>query len=416
MIAVIWLLVSLSTIYCDDGQWPFGPLSTSGRDIVNSRGERVKWAGVNWPLSLETMLPEGIEWRSVDGILDFMSDAGFNFIRMGYASQMVDDLYETNGADVTIYDSLSRVLGSENGRRVCNNIIKQNSQWNSRTTRFQVWSDIINKAAARKLYVHPDLHVGKASWCCSSKDGNAWIGDVNFPASNWIRAVMYIALFAKEHPNIVSMSLRNEPRSSDLQNLDFGWATLTGNFTQGADAIHSMNPGLLITWAGINYDSDLSVLTTGSNYANIDFNLKAHAWSNKLIWELHRYGGENECDKFSAQLYRDGANALNIAKPRACGSANDCPNATNIAPVLISEFGKDEDTPMSPSHDCLRDFLLKERISWVMWTLAGSYRIRSGKQDYDENWGLTNHNWSDWRNPGLIQSWWKPFINQTLVD
>ena len=32
-------------------QWPHGPLSTKGRDIVNSRGDVVTWAGVNWPMS-----------------------------------------------------------------------------------------------------------------------------------------------------------------------------------------------------------------------------------------------------------------------------------------------------------------------------------------------------------------------------
>jgi hypothetical protein len=28
-----------------------GPYSTQGRDIVDSRGEKITWAGVNWPMS-----------------------------------------------------------------------------------------------------------------------------------------------------------------------------------------------------------------------------------------------------------------------------------------------------------------------------------------------------------------------------
>jgi endoglucanase len=28
-----------------------GPYSTQGRDIVDSRGETITWAGVNWPMS-----------------------------------------------------------------------------------------------------------------------------------------------------------------------------------------------------------------------------------------------------------------------------------------------------------------------------------------------------------------------------
>lgn len=62
--------------------WPYGPLSTKGRDIVNSRGDVITWAGVNWPMSLETMVPEGLEWASVEDILDDVAGVGFNFIRM----------------------------------------------------------------------------------------------------------------------------------------------------------------------------------------------------------------------------------------------------------------------------------------------------------------------------------------------
>ena len=35
----------------DNGTSFNGPYSTSGRDIVDSRGEKVTWAGVNWPMS-----------------------------------------------------------------------------------------------------------------------------------------------------------------------------------------------------------------------------------------------------------------------------------------------------------------------------------------------------------------------------
>lgn len=31
--------------------WPYAPLRTEGRDIVNRRGEKVTWAGLNWPMS-----------------------------------------------------------------------------------------------------------------------------------------------------------------------------------------------------------------------------------------------------------------------------------------------------------------------------------------------------------------------------
>lgn len=62
--------------------WPYGPFHTSGRDIVNSRGEKITWAGVNWPLSGEAMIPEGLEFASADDILTRAASIGFNLIRM----------------------------------------------------------------------------------------------------------------------------------------------------------------------------------------------------------------------------------------------------------------------------------------------------------------------------------------------
>jgi endoglucanase len=32
-------------------EWPYGPLKTEGRNIVNTKGDVESWAGVNWPMS-----------------------------------------------------------------------------------------------------------------------------------------------------------------------------------------------------------------------------------------------------------------------------------------------------------------------------------------------------------------------------
>lgn len=29
--------------------WPYGPFSTDGRDIVDSKGDAITWTGINWP-------------------------------------------------------------------------------------------------------------------------------------------------------------------------------------------------------------------------------------------------------------------------------------------------------------------------------------------------------------------------------
>lgn len=385
--------------------WPYGPFSTKGRDIINSRGEAITWAGVNWPMSGETMLPEGLEWASVDDILDDVASVGFNFLRMGYAIEMVDQIYDRDGQDVPLEVAMIQALGYVNGTKVTNEIISKNPSWTRETTRFEIWSDIANAAAEKGLFVHPDVHTGKAQWCCSHVDGTAWFDDLHFNSSNWLRGLSYVAEWAKGHQNVVSMSLRNELRESwNVTDLYYNWQTLVGNMSAGCDAIHEANPDLLITWSGMQYDQDLSALTTRKNILTapcykctairdaqrrdpVYFDLDSYPWADKLVWELHLYSSSEDvdtgtCEIIEAGLYRNGFNALGIDPPPACNITNDCPPAQRIAPVILSEFGHAQDPSMYnvTLQSCLKEYTKKHGVSWAMWSLAGSYRIRSGTQ------------------------------------
>ncbi|KAK1585370.1 beta-1,6-galactanase [Colletotrichum navitas] len=403
--------------------WPYGPFRTRGRDIVNSRGEVVTWAGVNWPMSGETMVPEGLEWASVDQILDDVESVGFNYIRMGYAIEMVDQIYDREGEDVPLEVAMITALGFVNGTRVTNDIIRNNPSWTRETTRFEIWSDIATAALERGIFISPDVHVSKASWCCSHTDGNAWFGDVHFDAARWRRGLAHVAGWARAHPNIVSLSLRNE--------------TLVGNFSAGADAIHAANPDVLILWGGMQYGQDLSALTSGANYLTAPcykctairdaarreprvFDVDAHAWSEKLVFELHLYKMSEDqdtgtCPVIEAGLYRNGFNALGIDKPAACGNATtggDCPRASRLTPVILSEFGNGQDDTLRTDtlQTCLREYTVKHGVSWMVWGLAGSYRVRSGAQGVPDGWGLTNYEWNGWNHPATIEDVWKPWV------
>lgn len=61
------------------------------------------------------------------------------------------------------------------------------------------------------------------------------------------------------------MSLRNELRraineTSPTSTSVYDWLTLVGNFTAATDAIYQVNPDVLISWSGMQYDEDLSAL------------------------------------------------------------------------------------------------------------------------------------------------------------
>lgn len=134
-----------STVSSSSG-WPYGPFKTSGREIQTSRGDNVTFIGTNWPLSGETMLPEGLEYTSLRSIIERMASLGFNFVRHGYAIQMIDELYPTTSADdetaqagddVTIKDALIAGLGEKNGTSVLARILENQKEfkWTENTTR-----------------------------------------------------------------------------------------------------------------------------------------------------------------------------------------------------------------------------------------------------------------------------------------
>lgn len=315
----------------------------------------------------------------------------------------------------------------------------KNPTFSKDTTRFEIWDHIAQVALTKGIYIHPDVHVGLAQWCCNNLDGNAWFDDYNFPVANWKRGLQYVAQWAQKHDNVASMSLRNELRraineTAPSATSNYDWVTLAGNFTAATDAIHEVNPDILITWSGMQYDQDLSALTSGKNLNTapcykcdairdglrrepIIFDLGSHPWANKLVWELHLYSmSENldtdDCPIIQAELYQSGFNALGIEPPAACNITGDCPAAVRNTPVIMSEFGAAQDVTLLNNTllNCIRDFTVQNNVSWAMWSLAGSYRIREGGQGVGDTWALTNYEWNGWNFAQGIEEWWKPWV------
>ncbi len=117
--------------------WPYGPFTSSGRWIVNTNGQHVTYAGVNWPGAADTMIPEGLQYQSIATIVSKIKSLGMNVIRLTYAIEMIDDILD-NGGDVTLKNAFTKALGATNGNNVYNAVLRNNPQFNSRTTRLQV--------------------------------------------------------------------------------------------------------------------------------------------------------------------------------------------------------------------------------------------------------------------------------------
>lgn len=194
-------------------QWPNTPLATSGRWITDSSENTVQLAGVNWPSHAATMIPEGLQYQSIASIVSHVKQAGFNVVRLTYASEMIDQLYaggqqQQPGPDVSLRSAVNDVFGSGDAGTLLDNILSHNPSLGADTTRLAVFDAIAAECARQQIYVHLDNHVSKAGWCCTPLDGNSWWGDTSFDVGNWTRSLSYMA-------NHVSLSRR--PQISSLR-------------------------------------------------------------------------------------------------------------------------------------------------------------------------------------------------------
>jgi len=118
--------------------FPNTPFYTDGRWIKDSTGATFTYAGINWPGAVDTMLPEGLQYQSVSSIVSKIKSSGFNIIRLTYATEMIDQIYENEGSDILISTAFVNALGSENGITVFNSVLANNPSFNENTTRLQV--------------------------------------------------------------------------------------------------------------------------------------------------------------------------------------------------------------------------------------------------------------------------------------
>lgn len=113
------------------------PFSSSDRWIVDAAGNHVPYVGINWPGAADTMLPEGLNYKSIPDIVGVVSQTGFNAVRLTFAIELVDDILD-NGGDVSLNDTLINALGATNGTIVLQSILTNNPQFTAQTTRLQV--------------------------------------------------------------------------------------------------------------------------------------------------------------------------------------------------------------------------------------------------------------------------------------
>ncbi|KAK3386659.1 glycoside hydrolase superfamily [Podospora didyma] len=400
--------------------WPNGPFKTSGRWILDASGTNVTYAGVSWPGHGEAMVPEGLQYQSIATIVGKVKSLGMNAIRLTYATEMIDQIFENGGEgkDVSIEAAFVAALGKENGTAVLEKVIKNNPSFSKATTRLQAFDAVAAECAKQEIYIHLDNHLSKAGWCCNPWDGNAWFGDIYYSVANWTRGLGYMAKHGKSWPNLMSMSLRNELRqplnNMTLYSKTYNWETWYRYTQLGAAAIHDAHSGVLVFLSGLDSDSKLDAVVRGKPLSGATPSSSASpfnatrdfpGYAEKLVLELHTYDNPPNCSAFESSLSANGFSTLSD------------PGVINKMPLLMTEFGYTQDATTwntSVYATCLLKYLPAQKAGWTIWVLAGSYYIRSAVQDYDEGWGLLTKDWSAWRSPEHVEGGLKPLVKATL--
>lgn len=128
-----------STLALSLAAWPDLPFTVSGRDILSASGSKVIYAGVNWPGAADAMLPEGLQYNSIENIVGFVKDLGMNVVRLTYAIEMIDDIFD-DSPNQSLEATLKNALGEANATVVLGQVLERNPQFTAETTRLEVCS------------------------------------------------------------------------------------------------------------------------------------------------------------------------------------------------------------------------------------------------------------------------------------
>jgi aryl-phospho-beta-D-glucosidase BglC (GH1 family) len=370
---------------------PRVPLSTAGRYVVDSQGERYKLRSANWyGFHLDHQVLKGLDRQPLDPMIGLFKAWGFNSVRLPFSNQMIHDT-----------------------RPVPDEAVAANPEFRGQTP-LQIFDAVIQRMTDHGLTVVLNNHSTSSEWCCNFDSNGLWhnegAGTYSQSAEQWVQDWLLLAQRYKNNKMVVGADLRNEVRTGKYRNTIIpvfpNWGRGDGNDWQmaAADAgnrILAVNPDLLIVVEGINWTGTIPLLGSGERphlqpVQGRPVNLIV---PNKLIYAAHNYSftGPNHTgdDKTSPGKIRYGqmdAQTLRATLDREFGYLLN-QDQYYTAPVWVSEFGAaagESDPATRAWFSELVRYLIDKDMDFAYWPFNHEgYGLVS--EDYSRN--LTD----DWR-------------------
>ncbi|MGA2889693.1 MAG: cellulase family glycosylhydrolase [Terracidiphilus sp.] len=364
-----------SNAWCQGtGYW-----QTSGNKILDSNGNEVRIAGINW-YGFETtdFIIHGLWAQDYHTILNDIKSLGYNVIRMPFSNELV----ESNPVPTNFAASASAGFVNTDIDGL---------------TGLQVMDKVIQNAGNIGLRVILDNHRSEAG---NSNEANGLWYTSAYPQANWIAdwqtMVNRYSSFKdpQGNPIVIGVDLRNEPHlvigGESTGSCWTGDTATSGSYTgcpvtntaqnwpvaaqAAGNAILAINPKLLVFVEGIDCYSG-SCDWQGGNLAGVATNPLVLSVPNQLVYSAHDYGP----NLFEQPWFNSSTTdaSLDAIWNKYWGYIN----AAGTAPVWVGEFGTDNSSTDIQStaagsegqwFEGLAAYIrANPTINWTYWALNG---------------------------------------------
>jgi endoglucanase len=333
------------------------PLHTSGYDILDAAGHRVRLTSVNWyGFDQKEFVAGGLDVAPLQAIIEQIRAIGINSVRLPWANET----FERNPV-------------------VPDYAVKANPKFRGRHA-LDVMDAVIAALAHAHILIILDNHVSRGDWCCKDDDGNGLWYNAEYPEEKWIADWRGLVRRYKKQHWVIGADLRNELRSgaqwggTDPQ-LDWHAAA-----ERGGNGVLAENPELLVMVEGPQYSTDFTAFGT------LPLVLK-----DRVVYSPHAYSfsGYDELK----QAYDARAGFLLQAQP--------------AIPLWVGEFGTCQTLDCGDDSQWFHwfvQYLQEKNLSWSYWPLNGTQSSGvSRKYGELETYGLLSPDYQHVGAPKIVE-------------
>jgi endoglucanase len=340
------------------------PLHTSGHDILDSMGHKVRLTSVNWyGFDQKEFVVGGLDHAPLATIVQEIVDLGVNSVRLPWAN-------ETLERDPLVPDYA----------------VKANPQFKGKHA-MEVMDAVIHALGEAHIMVILDNHVSRADWCCSETDGNGLWYNAEYPEAKWLADWQTIVRRYKGERWVVGADLRNELRSGAAwggANPKLDWHAAA---ERGGNAVLAANPKLLIMVESPDYSTNFA------GFDKLPVRLKVDG---RLVYSPHAYN-------IDQHPFADYGELKQVYDARAGFLLHSEPGV----PLWVGEFGTCQTLECGANSNWFVMYIryIKESdLAWSYWALNGTQSSgASRKYDSVETYGLLSTDYQHLAAPRITE-------------